>query len=113
MIVIMEYRLLRSEEAGGACSCVSTGGHCWPNAVDGDWPSAIRRRLSRCSGKRKMHPEGMEAKVYFGCQLCGAVYGAVQIKAANGVLSAHACEICSTEVVCDSPDFQIRNWTRV
>ena len=60
-----------------------------------------------------MHPEGMEAKVYFGCQLCGAVYGAVQIKAANGVLSAHACEICSTEVVCDSPDFQIRNWTRV
>ena len=63
--------------------------------------------------KEKMQPEGTETKVYFGCQLCGAVYRAVQIKAANGVLGAHTCELCSAEVVFDSPDFQIRNWTRV
>jgi len=63
--------------------------------------------------KEKMQPEGTETKVYFGCQLCGAIYRAVQIKAANGVLSAHTCEHCSTEVVFDSPDFQIRDWTRV
>src|SRR5262245_39845572 len=63
--------------------------------------------------KEKMQPEGMETNVYFGCQRCGAIYRAVQIKAANGVLDAHTCELCSAEVVCDSPDFQIRNWTRV
>ena len=63
--------------------------------------------------KEKMQPESTETKVYFGCQFCGAVYRAVQIKAANPVLGAHACELCSAEVVCDSPDFQIRNWTRV
>jgi hypothetical protein len=63
--------------------------------------------------KEKMQPESNETKVYFGCQLCGAIYRAVQIKAANGVPSAHTCEHCSTEVVFDSPDFQIRDWTRV
>jgi len=63
--------------------------------------------------KEKMQPESTETKVYFGCQLCGAVYRAVQIKAANGVLGAHTCELCSAEVVFDSPDFQIRNWTRI
>ena len=63
--------------------------------------------------KETMQPEGTETKVYFGCQSCGAVYRAVQIKAKNGVLGAHTCELCSSEVVFDSPDFQIRNWTRV
>lgn len=60
-----------------------------------------------------MQLEGTETKVYFGCQMCGAVYRAVQIKATNGVLGAHICEVCSSEVVSDSPEFQIRNWTRV
>lgn len=63
--------------------------------------------------KEKMQPETTGTKVYFGCQSCGAIYRAVQIKAANGVRGAHTCEHCSAEVVSDSPDFQIRNWTRV
>lgn len=63
--------------------------------------------------KEKMQPDATETKVYFGCQICGAIYRAVQIKAANCVLGTHICELCSTEVVSDSPDFQIRNWTRV
>ena len=63
--------------------------------------------------KETTQPEDTETKVYFGCQLCGAIYRAVQIKAASGVRTAHTCELCSTEVVFDSPDFQIRNWTRV
>jgi hypothetical protein len=113
MIVIMGCWLLPSAKAGGAGLLRINGGRSMPTAQS----MVIARRrfiLSRRGFlEENMQPEATETKVYFGCLSCGAIYGAVQIKAGNGVQSAHICELCSAEVVSDSPDFQIRDWTRV
>jgi hypothetical protein len=113
MIVIMECGLLPSGKAAGACLRIQQA------AANGRMYSKWRLPIDASSQvvaafrKEKMQPKDMETKVYFGCQSCGAIYGAVQIKAENGAQDTHTCELCSAEVVVDSPDFQIRNWTRV
>jgi hypothetical protein len=112
MIVIMECRIPASDKACDACGAHRQAAN--PGRMDHNRVRPAGIAAAGCNvRKEKMQPVVTETRVYFGCQLCGAVYRAVQIKATSGILGAHICELCSTEVVADSPDFQIRNWTRV